>query len=318
MSARSWVVVRWTIALALLLVVLSRFDLAAVGTRLASVDARLAAVGIFGLVAVHLVGALSWRRLLNRLAGVRLDWPSTIRLYYAAQAVGAVTPGNLGADVYRVAAVDAGAGRGAVALPIVVQRVTSIAALIVLGGLGALALPMVGGALLAASAAVVLAGLIATVAILVAWARWGGGAVARLTRRLGVGERTLADSGAWASVARDGFGLGLLFHVVSLALGLILVAAVDPATAGRTVDVLAALAVARLSLAIPISPSGLGIQEGALGLLFVQMGLEPDVAMAAMLLNRLALVGAVLGGAIALLARPRSGTAPSHGLEVIR
>jgi len=109
-------------------------------------------------------------------------------------------------------------------------------------------------------------------------------------------------------VVRDGFGLGLVFHGVSLALGLLLVAAVDPATAGRPVEVLAALAVARLSLAVPISPNGLGIQEGALGLLFVQLGLEPEVALAALLLNRVALVGAVLLGAVSLLTGSRTTT----------
>lgn len=306
MSPRRWAAVRWTIAFLLVVIVLSRFDLGAVGTRLASVDPRLAVPGIAGLVAVHLVGALSWRRLLDRLAGVRLDWPSTIRLYYAAQAVGSITPGNLGADVYRVAAVDAGAGRGSVVLPIVVQRVTSIGALFVLGGFGAIALPVAGGASPTASIGVVLASLGATVVVLAAWARWRGQSLTWLVRRFRVRAGELAAAGAWASVVRDGFGLGLVFHTASLGLGLFLVAAVDPATAGRPAEVLAALAVARLSLAVPISPNGLGLQEGALGILFVQMGLEPEVALAALLLNRVALVVAVLLGAMSLVVRDRA------------
>jgi uncharacterized membrane protein YbhN (UPF0104 family) len=308
MSLRRWAALRWVIAVAIIVVVLSRFDLAAVGTRLSSVDWRLASAGIAALVAIHLVGALSWRRLLDRLAGIRLDWPLTIRLYYAAQAVGSITPGNIGADVYRVVAVDAEAGRGSVALPIVVQRVTSIGALLVLGGLGALVLPVVGGAPLVAWIGLVPAGLAATVAILVTWARWRGQSVAWLVRRFRVQVGELAAAGAWASVVRDGFGLGLVFHGASLGLGLLLVAAVDPATAGRSVEVLAALAIARLSLAVPISPNGLGLQEGALGILFVQLGLEPNVALAAILLNRVALVVAVLLGAISLLTGPRLTT----------
>lgn len=294
---------RWTIALGLVAVVLVQFDPASVGGRLAAVDPGLATVGIAGLVAVHLVGALTWRRLLDRLSGVRLDWPATIRLYYAAQAVGSITPANLGADVYRVAAVNAPAGLGSMALPIVVQRLTSICALLVLGGLGALVL-LAGRASARASFGLLLVGVAAIVIARAPWrqlATW-------LEQRLPLHDGDVKPSTVWASVARDGLGLGLVFHGASLGFGLLLVAAIDPATAGRTVEVLAALAVARLSLAVPISPSGLGIQEGALAILFVQLGLEPDVALAAVLLNRVALVGAVLLGAIALLGGARAST----------
>ena len=78
--------VRWAIAVALVAVVLSRFDLAAVAARLAAVDLLLAGPAIVGLVGIHLVGALTWRRLFDRLAGVRLPWRLAIRHYYAAQA----------------------------------------------------------------------------------------------------------------------------------------------------------------------------------------------------------------------------------------
>jgi uncharacterized membrane protein YbhN (UPF0104 family) len=277
--------VRWTIALALVAIVLSRFDLGAVGARLAATDLRLAAPAVAGLVAVHLLGAWTWRRLQDRLVGIRLAWPATVRLYYAAQAVGSLTPGNLGADVYRVVAADAGAGRARLALPIVVQRLTSIGALLVLGAVGVIALmpgrvPIDAGT---AGAVLVIVGAIA--AALGAWARRGQRIVTR-------------PISSWAIL--DGFGLGLAFHAVSLGLGLGLVVAVDPAAAARPLEVLAALAVARLSLAVPLSPNGLGIQEGALALLFVQLGLAPDVALAASLLNRVALVITVVAGAIAL------------------
>jgi uncharacterized protein (TIRG00374 family) len=98
----------------------------------------------------------------------------------------------------------------------------------------------------------------------------------------------------------DGLGLGLAFHVVSLGLGLLAVAAIDPGTASHPGPVLAALALARLWLLIPVSPSGLGVQEGALALLFSQLALPPDVAIAALVLNRLALLIGVGIGAVAI------------------
>jgi uncharacterized protein (TIRG00374 family) len=72
---------------------------------------------------------------------------------------------------------------------------------------------------------------------------------------------------------------------------------------------IAALAVARLTLAIPISPSGLGFQEGALSALFVAIGLAPETALAALLLGRISLLTTTLVGAIALGARDHRLTA---------
>jgi uncharacterized protein (TIRG00374 family) len=59
--------------------------------------------------------------------------------------------------------------------------------------------------------------------------------------------------------------------------------------------------VARLALAVPLLPSGLGVQEGMLGLLFVGLGMPPDTALAAMLLARTSLVLTTALGAMLLL-----------------
>ena len=104
------------------------------------------------------------------------------------------------------------------------------------------------------------------------------------------------------SAVRDGFGLGLLFHGSSLLLGLVLVRAVDPVASAQPWLVLGALAVARLSLAVPLSPNGIGIQEGLLAILFVQLGLPADVAIAAALLNRLGFVATAAVGLLCLIA----------------
>lgn len=294
--ARARSILRWAIPIALLAVVFSRVDLGSLGSRLAGADLRLALPAIAGLIASQLIAAVAWRALLQRLADVRLPWPATIRLHYAAQAVGAVTPGNLGADVYRVAALDVDTGRARLALPIVVQRVTSIAALLILGGVGALALPIVGGVTSLVSLAIIALGVIG---LPVAIAIWFG------LRRARPRMET------WAPVLRDGLGLGMVFHLVGLALGFVLVVAVDGELTGRSIDVIAALAVARLSLAVPLSPNGLGLQEGALALLFARLGLAPEVALAALVLNRLAMLATIVLGALALASgRPKPKTVP--------
>lgn len=316
MNRRVRIVLRWAIGVALLVAVVVLFDPASIGDRIAAVNLARAVPAILGLVAVHLVAALTWRRLTETLAGVRLDRRATIRLYYAAQAFGTVTPANLGADVYRIVATDPGSGRARLVRPIVVQRLTSVVAVAMVGAAGALVLPIEGLAPFAAGV-VALSLAVATATVFLATGsgpRSGFGA--RLARRFGLGR----DDGATGAsrprslvAVRDGVGLGLVFHVTSLMLGLVLVAAVDPIAAGRPIEIFGALAVARLSVALPLSPNGLGIQEGALSLLFVSLGLPPESALAAALLNRLALLLTAAIGSLALLGIPKTPSASGVG-----
>jgi uncharacterized membrane protein YbhN (UPF0104 family) len=306
-SGRARLAFRWAIGIALLAVVLWWFDVASIGARLAGVDAVLAVPAILGLVAIHGVAALSWRRLTDRLAGVKLGRRTTMRLYYAAQALGTVTPANVGADLFRVAAVNVGVGRARLAVPVIVQRLASIVALGLLGVAGAVALPLDGSG--ASLTPVLVVGVVAGLGVVgvAAGVAWRGRRSPRLARWLGTGAGEAPDARWLGAAALDGVGLMLVFHGASLLFGLALVAAVDPAAVGRPTEVLAALAVARLSLAVPVSPNGIGLQEGALSLLFVHLGLPGDVAVAAALLNRVALLVTAALGSIALAAGPRAG-----------
>ena len=310
MSPRVRTGIRWAIGLILLGALISTLDLGALGARLGALNFGIAVPAILGLVAVHLVAATSWRQLTWHLAGVRLGWRTTIRLYYAGQALGTVTPANLGADVYRVMATDDGPGRMRMAGPVVIQRLMSIVALLLLGVFGALVVPIDGlgpfvVALLLLAVGVGALTAVATRGAPSLRARLVRGPVLRLVQRLGLDGAADPVTGATAdgnlaSAARDGLGLGLVFHGLSLLMGLALVAAVEPGAVAQPLEVLGALAIARLSLTVPISPNGIGIQEGALAILFVQLGLPPDVALAAALLNRLALLLTAGIGAIAL------------------
>lgn len=312
MSPRVWMVVRLGIGLAIVVFLLAGFDPASIVDRLGRADYRLAAIGVIGLTAVHSLAALTWRSICARLAGVRLPWSTTLRAYYAAQALGGVTPANLGGDAYRVVALrSAGHAWQASVASVVLQRATSYLALAALA-LGASAFlaastPLAPGLIAGGVAVSMAVGLVA--AALLAPPRMMRGIWDRLAAIMGgpgVAEE-VAPPRARLQAAEIGLALGLVFHASSVLLTWLLVVSVEPSAA--TLGVAAAVVVARLSLAVPISPSGLGIQEGVLSLLLASLGFSPQVALAGLLLSRVSLVTTTIVGAVALAAghRPLPG-----------
>jgi uncharacterized protein (TIRG00374 family) len=309
-------VARWLIGIGVLVLLLVGFDGAAVWSRLSTSNLALASIGIVGLTAAHLLAAATWRAICGLTAGVRLPWRATLRWYYAGQALGGVTPGNLGGDVYRIQALRSGGHAfSASVAPVVIQRATSYLALACLGGVALIALASsshVAMSIIVPAAIVCVLGAVVAAALLVPPGRLAG--VQRRLVRL-IDGRSAAEASAsratpgLASASIVGFVLGLAFHLGCVLLTYLLVLAVDPlpfspATVG-------AVAVARLSLAVPISPSGLGFQEGALSVLFVGIGLPPEVALAALLLARVSLVFTTIIGVAALaLGRPEVGRPP--------
>lgn len=300
-------VARWAVAIGVLALLVAGLDSGDILARIRSADVLLVVCGVLGLTAVHVLAAASWRLLCGQLGGLRLAWGTCLRVYYAAQALGGVTPANLGGDAYRVLAVrKSGLGWSAAVTPVLVQRATSYLALALLAlpALGWLAissqlpLPILALGLvlcaLAGGAAVLLLAVPAPVAAV----------RARLQRRAAspAGDplvdtlspiRPPVGSVAFATL------LAVAFHAISVLLTALLVAAVDPSAIG--IPVLAAIVVARLSLAVPVLPSGVGANEAILSVLFTWLGLAPQIALAALLLTRLALVLTTLLGAVLLL-----------------
>ena len=302
---------RWAVGAGIVVVLLLRLDTADVASQLRSVNLALALPAIAGLLAMHVIGAATWRLLAARLGDRRLSWRSTLRTYYVAQGLGGLTPGNLGADAYRVyAAPDGLAGWRRSLRPIVVQRITSSVALAVLGGLAAVCLPGSPDLRFTAAAAAVILAIASSLVVLVLRRPPDQGGAA--SDEPGDGPVSPA-AGLTASIA-IGLVLGTAFHAGAICLSYLLVLAVSPSAAPG--PVLACLAIARLSILVPISPSGLGVQEGALSLLFAQIGLSPETALAAALLNRLALLTTVaLGGALLALGGPRPAASPRSSGE---
>ena len=303
----AWTAARWALGVGVLALLLVGLNGAEVASRIASANRPLVLVGVLGLTAVHVLGAAAWRLLCRRLGGLHFGWATCLRIYYAAQALGGITPANIGGDAYRVLAVRrAGLAWNSAVAPVLVQRATSYLALAILAFPALIWLATSSHSPAAVlAAALVLCALAAGVALvlLVAPSR-----IARLRARLPWNAATASDaatndSAAWVrpgvgSVA-VATGFGLAFHLGSVLLTGLLVFAVDPSAGG--ISVLAAVAVARLSLAVPILPSGLGANEAILSVLFVGLGLAPQTALAALLLGRVALVLTTMLGAAQLV-----------------
>ncbi len=91
-----------------------------------------------------------------------------------------------------------------------------------------------------------------------------------------------------------GLVAGLAFHAGSLLLTWLLLTAVEPSAA--TLPILAALAIARLSLAVPLTPSGVGIQEAVVVTIVASLGGPVEAVLAGLLLARLSLLSTTIIG----------------------
>lgn len=130
MSGRAWRRARLLGGVLVLLMVVGGVDPAAVVDSLAVADLPLVAIGVLALTAVHLVPAAGWRAIVGVTSGVWLPWRATLAISYAAQAIGGMTPANLGGDLHRAAVMRRSGYRWPAAVaPLVVQRATSYLAL---------------------------------------------------------------------------------------------------------------------------------------------------------------------------------------------
>lgn len=319
MTAARWRLLRIGTGVLLLVLVVAAIDAPKLWAALSAADLRLVGLGVAGLTAMHVVPAAAWRAMVEQVSGARIAWPETLRISYAAQALGGVTPANLGGDVLRVAAVRAaGHGWSETILPIVIQRATSYLALSLLSVPAVVVLASQSRV----AAGVVLAGVV--VAVLLAGAAWLLIAaphhlrrlVRRLVPRLGSSHHsTPVPRRTVATMAFTGLGAGIAFHGGSLLLTWLLLIGVDRATA--TLPILAALAIARLSLAVPLTPSGVGVQEAVVVTIVASLGAPVEAALAGLLLARVSLITTTVIGA-ALVAGGRGRLTEVRAPVVLR
>jgi uncharacterized membrane protein YbhN (UPF0104 family) len=298
------------LGISVLVAVLLTVSPGAVANRLGNAEIGLALVGIAGLSATHLIAAATWRLLLAMLGGIRLPWHVATRLFYAAQAIGAITPANVGGDVHRAVALrSAGHEPRTSVAPLLIQRAASYVALALLA---VVALVPIAGQAEAAAPFVLVGcafaiGIVVALSIAIVPGRLDS-VRARVFRNLGFGAAAASSLPVHVALRAGlvGVALGAAFHAAAIACTWLLIVAVDPSV--PALPAIAAIAIARLSLAVPFTPSGVGVQEGALSLLFEQLGMSPGTALAGMLLARLSLLMTTAVGAF-LLARPNPGTA---------
>jgi uncharacterized membrane protein YbhN (UPF0104 family) len=318
---RSGLLLRWVLALGILGALVFYFDTGELGSLLGRVDWSLAYPAILGLTAMHLVGVAIWKMLAARLTGMKLRWGCLARVYYAAQAVGSLTPSNIGGDVYRAYAVTGGTrGWGEALLPIATQRVASYLSLLLLGAMATVVLPF--HALTPKALAIVAA--LFVVGILCFWtlarrASAPGSLAGRLASRFHLPTAwTAIPTRRLVTTLASAVLMGLAFHAGSIALSYALVLAIGGEP--PVLPALAALMVARLAIILPVPVGGLGFLEGAMALLFPGLGLTAEMGLAVSLLNRLAFVQTVLIGSLFILAgktRLKEGkpeTVPSPGV----
>lgn len=282
--------VRLLLGAALLLLLLTRVNLRRLGSMVAGADGPLlgAALGAFGAAVV----LLEARRFRSILAGWDLGYGAALRITLAGLFVGSFTPGAVGAEVYKIYATRR-PQQGTVRLVVRVMllRVIGAAALVVVAG-GALLAGAGGGAgllgriewrrtlsttAILAIGAAALAGL-ALIVVALRWTRFAP----RLREAWRQGREALAEL--------RGRLLGELV-ILSLAIALLRALSLDllarslGATA-RFEDLAVVAAFSVLAGVIPLSPAGLGVQEGVVAGCLVLLGVPLSSAVAVALLNR--------------------------------
>lgn len=271
------------------------------------------AAGVLGV----LVSAEKWRGLLRR-AGVRLSLLACARLYWIGMFASNFLPTGVGGDAARLLLTPAPGRRAAVAGSILVERLTGLLVMLALCTLG-LALrpeyfdePGLRTAFLAAVLALdlaVLAALLAPGSVAPGLARLAGRLPAVPRRAAGVVVRVAE---AVADQARDPAGLARAVGLSVAFYGTIILAqhgVLRAAGAGVPLaEVALVAAVVPLATLLPVSLNGLGVAEGVFVLLYAQLGVAPEAALAAAALRRLAdVANSGLGGLLWLTLR--GGTA---------
>lgn len=262
-----------------------------------AVAAGLAALGIA-------ISAWKWQRLLAALS-IQAPLGPLLGFYWASAFVGTFLPSTLPGDALRVALARRFGAATAVAASIVAERVTGLATLFLLATLASLARPdllpegplraLVPAAAVTCALLLTFGGLPAGLGRLVrVLPGRAGGALTRFGAALReVGRRRgallvacAASTAFYAALAASHWAV---FQALGVAdVGVAEIAAVAPLVA--------------LAAALPVSPNGLGLSEGAFVLLYAQAGATPEQALAAALLRRLVVTLVTLVGGVPWLA----------------
>ncbi len=261
------------------------------------------------MAALHTLTAAKWRMLV-RAAGVPCRLGQAIRAHGAGLFAGLFLPGLIGTDVVRATLLARSEGGVApVTVGSVADRLVDTASLVFLAALGA-ALASGGGAYWATPA-------FAFAALVV------GSFAARPTLRLLAGERAPRKLRGIAQKLVGSLdalltrpSVALYAFVISAALqaGFVMLSLWLGLAVGIHVPMAAwflAFPLAKLTLLVPVTISGLGVREAALAGLLFPFGVDPAIAVVQGLLWQTLQMGlALLGGLTAYLGRNASTPEP--------
>lgn len=256
------------------------------------------------------VSALKWSLFLREL-GNDTGIARLMRLYLLGYFVNLLVPSYVGGDIARTVAAGKGGDKAKAFSATFLERYTGLVAMVVMALAG---LPFSPAVTPAIRMAVLLVGVGTLVASLVVFLGWSS----RIARRIGAPERITAvtervEAGMKLGLSRPSVlakaaGLSLLFHFLTI---------VNTGAVGFAVgwidipwaDLVVVVPLILLIGAIPVSPQGLGIQEGAFLFFLVAVGATDAQAISVgIVLRAKSYLLALIGGGLWLLEkRPGEG-----------
>ena len=319
MGSRSFATaIRALLGVLLIAILLSFFDLRGCLTALSDVTVLDLGI-IFAIsVALVLVSVLKWRLFLERL-GISASVSHLFRLYLVGYFVNLIMPSALGGDVVRTLYVGKDVDTVRAMSATLLERYTGFIAMVVMAFVAVWFAPAVSAEVTTATVMIGFAALVLTVVLLTGRLVWLS-ELLRVPTNVHSKLVRMQEGFTWGLsdarlLARAG-ALSLVFHLLTI----VNTAAVAYAVGWEGVpwgDLFVVVPLILLAGAIPLSPQGLGIQEGAFLYFLHAVGATTGQALAvALLLRAKSYVLALCGGVLWLTVSRRSPTpAVEQGVE---
>jgi uncharacterized membrane protein YbhN (UPF0104 family) len=264
-------------------------------------------------LALHLLGVVKWRLLLN-LAGADLGFLQAVRCYYWGLFGNVFLPSLVGGDVVRAGmAFTVARSRAAVVLGSLIDRTEDVLGLGAVAAAGVLLLPrsldpQSRKVFWALGAALGVAGVVCLAALFAMPVRRFPFKVRRMLVKLRRAGRSVADRPVRVLLC---LGLGVVLQLCQVGINFWLGVACGMHVAFGVW--LFAWPLAKLSALLPVTQGGIGVREAALVGLLLPFGAPPVLSAAAgVVFEAITTIGGLIAGIIAILAgRLASGRAKS-------
>lgn len=290
----------------LITVLLSFFDLQGVLSALSDVTLRDLVI-IFAIsIALVLVSVVKWRLFLNRL-GITASIPHLFRLYLVGYFVNLVMPSALGGDVVRSLYVGRNVDKVRAVSATLLERYTGFIAMVTMAFAAVWWAPKVSVEITTATVLIGIGAFGLTVVLLT-------GQLVRLSELLRVPMKLHSklvrtqEAFSWGlcdvKLLAQAGGLSLAFHVLTI----VNTAAVAFAVGWESApwgDLFVVVPLILLIGAVPLSPQGLGIQEGAFLFFLHAVGATTGQALAVALVLRAKSYALALCGGLLWISLPR-------------